>query len=164
MAPHMHVRLSEGLPHFILNHFRADSWVRDPSVGLSIGSGCSAGRELPFNVATPFLIRLLASMHNKNNLFAFGRVPAILTFQHEVAHRMTADPIDPERCRLSVMCQNYANVEYLFTLPGEGFFSIYSVSHDWGRIKAYFFMVYLMVNKLWVQLCLPPFFATCLEV
>ena len=100
-------------------------------------------------------------MHNKNNLFAFGRVPAILTFQHEVAHRMTADPIDPERCRLSVMCQNYANVEYLFTLPGDGFFSIYSVSHDWGRIKAYFFMVYLMVNELWVQLCLPPFFATC---
>ena len=40
-------------------------------------------------------------------------------------------------------------------------FSIYSVSHDWGRIKAYFFMVYLMVNELWVQLCLPPFFATC---
>jgi len=74
--------------------------------------------NLPFNVATPFLIRLLASMHNKNNLFTFGRVPAILTFQHEVAHRMSADPMDPERCRLSVMCQNYANVEYLFTLPG----------------------------------------------
>ena len=48
MAPHMRVRLSEGLPHFILNHFRADSWVRDPSVGLSIGSGCSAGREPSF--------------------------------------------------------------------------------------------------------------------
>jgi dimethyladenosine transferase 1, mitochondrial len=79
--------------------------------------------NLPFNVATPFLIRLLNSMHNKNNLFSFGRVPAVLTFQHEVAHRMTAEPMDPERCRLSVICQNYARVEHLFTLPGYSRFS-----------------------------------------
>ena len=31
---------------------------------------------------------------------------------------MAAEPNDPERCRLSVICQNYAQVEYLFTLPG----------------------------------------------
>ena len=44
----MRVCLSEALPHFILNHFRADSRVRDPSLGLSIGSGCSAGRQPSF--------------------------------------------------------------------------------------------------------------------
>jgi hypothetical protein len=37
--------------------------------------------NLPFNVATPFLIRLLKSIDSKNNLFQFGRVPAVLTFQ-----------------------------------------------------------------------------------
>lgn len=77
--------------------------------------------NLPFNVATPFIIRLLNSMANKNNIFHFGRVPSLLTFQHEVAHRMTAMPNDPERCRLSIMCQNYASVDYLFTLPGGAF-------------------------------------------
>ena len=60
-------------------------------------------------------------MDSKKNLYHFGRVPSVLTFQHEVAHRMTAEPNDPERCRLSVMCQNYAKVEYLYTLPGGAF-------------------------------------------
>ena len=40
--------------------------------------------NLPFNVATPFIIRLLRNMSDKNDLFTFGRVPSILTFQHEV--------------------------------------------------------------------------------
>ena len=41
--------------------------------------------NLPFNVATPFIIRLLRNMSDKNDLFIFGRVPSILTFQHEVS-------------------------------------------------------------------------------
>lgn len=61
--------------------------------------------NLPFNVATPFLIRLLKSMSDRSNLFSFGRVQCILTFQHEVAYRMAALKDDPERCRLSAICQ-----------------------------------------------------------
>ncbi|CAB4064214.1 TFB1M [Lepeophtheirus salmonis] len=57
--------------------------------------------NLPFNVATP--------------------VPSILTFQHEVAYRLIAPPGDKHRCRLSVMAQNYAKIDYKYTLPGAAF-------------------------------------------
>lgn len=77
--------------------------------------------NLPFNVATPFLIRLMKSMADQNNLFSFGRMTSVLTFQHEVALRMVAPPNNPERCRLSVMVQNWADAEYAYNLPGGAF-------------------------------------------
>ena len=96
--------------------------------------------NLPFNVATPFIIRLLRNMSDKNDLFIFGRVPSILTFQHEVnqlfvykmfswlftfclqvALRMCAPPKSSERCRLSVICQNWADIHYKFMLAGGAF-------------------------------------------
>ncbi len=77
--------------------------------------------NLPFNVATPFLIRLLRSMQRKDNLFSYGRVPCLLTFQKEVASRMIAAPGDPERCRLSVMAQNLAEVRLRYVLSGGAF-------------------------------------------
>ena len=40
--------------------------------------------NLPFNVSTPLLIRLLKHMETKENIFAYGRVPMLFTFQHEV--------------------------------------------------------------------------------
>lgn len=87
---------------------------RDPANVVLVGN-------LPFNVATPFFLRLLASMDSHSNFYSFGRVPAILTFQHEVAHRMCAIPGDPQRCRLSAITQNYLSVDYLTTLPGGAF-------------------------------------------
>ena len=69
--------------------------------------------NLPFNVATPLLLRLLQAMHSQSNIYTFGRVPAVITFQHEVALRMAAPPGDPERSRLSVVTQNWAEVDYL---------------------------------------------------
>ena len=93
----------------------ATSWNNpDPPNLVLVGN-------LPFNVATPLLIRLLESMHSKTNIYSYGRVPAILTFQHEVALRMAAPPGDPERSRLSVVTQNYAEVDYVFNLPGGAF-------------------------------------------
>jgi len=77
--------------------------------------------NLPFNVATPFFLRLLTSIDDRSNYYRFGRVPAVLTFQHEVALRMCAPPGDPERCRLSAITQNYLQVDYLTTLPGGAF-------------------------------------------
>ena len=74
--------------------------------------------NLPFNVATPFLIKLMKSMADQTHLFSFGRMTSVLTFQHEVALRMVAPPNNPERCRLSVMVQNWANAEYAYNLPG----------------------------------------------
>jgi len=77
--------------------------------------------NLPFNVATPFLIKLLKTMADQTNLYSFGRMTSVLTFQHEVALRMVAPPNNPERCRLSVMVQNWANAEYAYNLPGGAF-------------------------------------------
>jgi len=77
--------------------------------------------NLPFNVSTPLLIRLLKHMETKENIFAYGRVPMLFTFQREVAHRMIAPPGDQERSRLSVVCQNYAQVRYKYTLDGSSF-------------------------------------------
>ena len=77
--------------------------------------------NLPFNVATPLLIKLLEAMHSRSNIYSFGRVPSVFTFQHEVAHRMVAPPGDPERSRLSVVCQNWAEVNYAYNLPGGAF-------------------------------------------
>lgn len=77
--------------------------------------------NLPFNVSTPLLIRWIQAMANRDNVFSYGRVPLTLTFQHEVAHRIIAPPSDKERSRLSVLCQNWANVEYNFTMPPGAF-------------------------------------------
>ena len=57
-------------------------------------------------------------MADQTHLFSFGRMTSVLTFQHEVALRMVAPPNNPERCRLSVMVQNWAHAEYAYNLPG----------------------------------------------
>ena len=77
--------------------------------------------NLPFNVATPFLIKNIKNMSEQSDIYSFGRVTAILCFQHEVALRMCAPPRTPERCRLSVICQNWADIHYKHMLPGGAF-------------------------------------------
>lgn len=42
-----------------------------------------------------------------------------LTFQKEVAERMAAPIMTKERCRLSIMCQNWCKVEHKFNIPGK---------------------------------------------
>lgn len=42
-----------------------------------------------------------------------------LTFQKEVAERTVAEANGPQRCRLSVMCQNWCDVKHLYNIPGE---------------------------------------------
>ncbi|XP_023326645.1 dimethyladenosine transferase 1, mitochondrial [Eurytemora carolleeae] len=77
--------------------------------------------NLPFNVSTPLIIKWLRAMSTQSSIFSYGRVPLVLTFQHEVAHRMIAAPGDPERSRLSVVCQNWARVNYEFMIPAGAF-------------------------------------------
>lgn len=77
--------------------------------------------NLPFNVSTPLLIQLISGMANRTHIFNYGRVPCTFTFQHEVAHRMIAAPGDKERSRLSIFCQNWARINYDFTIPGGAF-------------------------------------------
>lgn len=77
--------------------------------------------NLPFNVSTPLIIRWLRAMSERSGVFSHGRVPLTLTFQKEVAERMVADILSPQRCRLSIMCQYLAKVEHKFTIEGKVF-------------------------------------------
>jgi len=77
--------------------------------------------NLPFNVSTPLIIRWLADISTRGNIFSYGRVPLTLTFQKEVVDRMVAPPGASCRSRLSVMCQNWADVQHRFTIPGRAF-------------------------------------------
>lgn len=77
--------------------------------------------NLPFNITSPFLIRTIRDMAAHENLFSYGRVPAVLTFQKEVAERIIAKPGDRNRSRLTVMCQNFAQVRLKYTLKGGAF-------------------------------------------
>ncbi|KAK8723819.1 hypothetical protein OTU49_011558 [Cherax quadricarinatus] len=77
--------------------------------------------NLPFNVATPLIIRWLKDISLKHNAWVNGRVCMTLTFQLEVAQRMVAPPGHVQRCRLSIMCQNWCHVVHKFTIPGRAF-------------------------------------------
>ena len=98
----------------IFPHSLARDWTAEPPDIRVLGN-------LPFNVATPLIIRWLSNMSARDNIFSYGRVPLTLTFQQEVAERMVAPPGDKRRSRLSVMCQNWARVNYNFTIPGAAF-------------------------------------------
>jgi 16S rRNA (adenine1518-N6/adenine1519-N6)-dimethyltransferase len=69
--------------------------------------------NLPYNVSTPVLFRLLAWRH---------RLPrAVLMLQREVAERITAPPGGRTRGALGVMIQTYADVESAFTVSPASF-------------------------------------------
>ncbi|XP_022904059.1 dimethyladenosine transferase 1, mitochondrial [Onthophagus taurus] len=77
--------------------------------------------NLPFNVSTNLIIRWLSSISEKKSAWLYGRTPLTLTFQKEVGERIIASDSDKQRCRLSVMCQLWCDVEYKFTIPGKAF-------------------------------------------
>jgi len=84
--------------------------------------------NLPYNVATPFLYRLL-----KDNRDCF----ALLLFmvQKEVAERLCARPGTKEYGVLSVVAQYAAETELLFTVPGTVFFPRPEVSSAVVRLR-----------------------------
>jgi len=111
--------------------------------------------NLPFNVSTPLIIKWMRAMSEQRNLFSYGRVPLLLTFQHEVAHRMIAPPWDTERSRLSVICQNYARCEVEFTIPRGAFVPEPQVEVGLVSIKPlvkpYIDLPFPLVNKVVTQ-------------
>jgi len=115
----LHISIGDCLHYNITG--RLESKVNKTAWDSHLKSNLVLFGNLPFNVATPFLIKLMKSMADQTHLFSFGRMTSILTFQHEVALRMVAPPNNPERCRLSVMVQNWANAEYAYNLPGGSF-------------------------------------------
>ncbi|XP_075978630.1 mitochondrial transcription factor B1 [Anticarsia gemmatalis] len=77
--------------------------------------------NLPFSVSTILMIRWLEMISKQEGPWIYGRARMTLTFQKEVAERMAARMLHPQRCRLSVMCQNWCTVKYKFDIPGAAF-------------------------------------------
>ncbi|XP_034051544.1 dimethyladenosine transferase 1, mitochondrial [Thalassophryne amazonica] len=102
-------RMDRGFPINI-----AKPWDGDPPKLHIIGN-------LPFNVSIPLLIRWLEDMANRTGPFIYGRTQLTLTFQKEVAERLTACTRSAQRSRLSVLTQYLCTVHSCFTIPGTAF-------------------------------------------
>ncbi|XP_043252762.1 dimethyladenosine transferase 1, mitochondrial [Colletes gigas] len=77
--------------------------------------------NLPFNVSTPLIIQWLHAISEKRGPWAYGRTRMTLTFQKEVAERLVAEPLNIQRCRLSVMAQAWTHPILHFVIPGTAF-------------------------------------------
>ncbi len=77
------------------------------------GGGWKVVANLPYNVATPLLLRMLALSSTFSSM--------ILMFQREVGERLLAGPSDSARGSLSVQAQVRARIRHVLTLPPGAF-------------------------------------------
>ncbi|XP_031841959.1 mitochondrial transcription factor B1 [Nomia melanderi] len=77
--------------------------------------------NLPFNVSTPLIIKWIQAISEKKSLWMYGRTRMTLTFQKEVAERLVAEPLNHQRCRLSIVAQAWTQPILRFIIPGSAF-------------------------------------------
>ncbi|ORY97316.1 S-adenosyl-L-methionine-dependent methyltransferase [Syncephalastrum racemosum] len=77
--------------------------------------------NLPFNVASPLLVRWLHASAAREGLFGLGPVWLTLMFQKEVGLRLTAPASTEHRGRLSVMAQSLFKVRTIYKVPSSVF-------------------------------------------
>lgn len=75
--------------------------------------------NLPFSVSLPLLFNYLKNISTQSDAWRYGRVKMTLTFQKEVAERMVAEAGHEQRCRVSILVQNYCNVRVKMVIPGK---------------------------------------------
>jgi 16S rRNA A1518/A1519 N6-dimethyltransferase RsmA/KsgA/DIM1 with predicted DNA glycosylase/AP lyase activity len=75
--------------------------------------------NLPFNIATPLLFKLLESISMRSGLFSIGRVPMAFLFQEEFAIRLISPEGYNDRSRASIMSQSFCNVKVNFRIPSK---------------------------------------------
>lgn len=87
---------------------------------LSFGPGGSRKivANLPYNIATPLIIRWLADIHASGR-GAYRNLTVMV--QKEVAQRMTAAPDTKQYGRLSVLCQWLCDCRMCFDVPASAF-------------------------------------------
>ena len=106
-----------------LTVIEADALTVDYS---SLGRGLRIVGNLPYNISTPLLIRLLTSGAEIDDLH--------LMLQKEVVDRLTAAPGCKAYGRLSVFAQYHGQVEALFEVPPEAFRPVPKVDSAFVRL------------------------------
>ena len=96
--------------------FNEDALFVDLGVILANQPTAKLVANLPYNISTPILQRLIEQRH----LFS----TIVLMFQREVVERITAPPGGKERGFLSVLVESAFKTEYLFDVPPEAFYPI----------------------------------------
>ena len=84
---------------------------------LTGGKPCAIIANLPYNIATPLLIRWLGDIHAQPEIYEF----MALMFQKEVGQRLDAAVGAPQYGRLAVISQWLCHVDKLYDLPAEAF-------------------------------------------
>lgn len=77
--------------------------------------------NLPFAISTRLLIDWLKDISLQRGAWSYGRSSMVLTFQKEVAERIVAPIVTPQRSRLSVMSQIWTRPQIMFEIPGKAF-------------------------------------------
>jgi 16S rRNA (adenine1518-N6/adenine1519-N6)-dimethyltransferase len=82
-------------------------------IALENGSLVKLVANLPYNISTAILSRLIDARHS------FSAI--ILMFQREVVERITAEPATSDRGYLTILVEAFMNVERLFDVPPTAF-------------------------------------------
>ncbi|CAL2029455.1 unnamed protein product [Caenorhabditis brenneri] len=77
--------------------------------------------NLPFNIASPLIIKYLRDMSYQRGIWQYGRVPLTLTFQLEVAKRLCSPIACDTRSRISIMAQYVTEPKMVFQISGSCF-------------------------------------------
>ena len=95
-------------------------------VPLPPGSRIRIVGNLPYNISTPLLVRLMKTTDSIRDMH--------FMLQKEVVDRMAADPCGRDYGRLSLLCQYHCSVISLFTVPAEAFRPVPRVESAFVRL------------------------------